>query len=440
MRSLLIEHNCPQCAGPVTLEETDRLLVCDFCRARLYFTYGDYFRYYLSPSSQPLEETVFVPYWRFKGMFFSLEPYQVKKKFLDTSLLASKNNFMPDTLGLRIQTQKLKFAVRGMKGSFLSPQILMSEVVSQVEQTCNSREALGRLANTGLPVSKIERISHSRDSKKSSKSTFHRAFIGDVTSMIYAPVYMKGSEIYDAILDRPITKSTDMIVEGLQSTDNCQNWKINFISAMCPHCGWDLEGERDSVILFCKHCDSSWQVTEQGFKRLPFSIVPSKEKNVVYIPFWRMDVMVNGLDACSYADLIRLANLPKAIQKEWEEEKLYFWSPAFTTNPKLFLRLTKQMTLFQPSEETRGTLDGSTLCPVTIPLSEALESVKIILANISIPKKKIFPLLPEMDIKSKSSLLVYFPFVIRGNEFIQNQMKFSIQRNAVRQGIPFAVS
>ncbi len=39
--------------------------------------------------------------------------------------------------------------------------------------------------------------------------------------------------------------------------------------------------------------------------------------------------MVNGdVDPGSYADLIRVANLPKAVTSAFADEPLYFWSPA----------------------------------------------------------------------------------------------------------------
>ena len=417
MRSLLIEYNCPQCAGPVTLEETDRLLICDFCRARLYFTYEDYFRYFLPPSSQLVEETIFIPYWRFRGIYFSLEPFEVKEKFLDTSFLASENISMPDSLGLRTQTQKLKLASQGMKGHFVHPDTSIDEVISKVEQ-----------------------VSQFRGRDQDSGKIFHKAFIGDVTSMIYSPIYIKDDKVYDAILDRPIAKEASLMSHVLRFSGTRQNWNIEFVSAMCPDCGWDLEGERDSVVLFCRNCSSAWQLLKGSLKRLDFRIVTHSEKDAVYIPFWRMEADIHGIQARSYADLMRLGNLPKAIEKEWEEKQLHLWSPAFRTNPRLFLRLTKQLTLLQPHKEAKETFDGSNLCSATLPLSEALESAKIILANISIPKKKIFPLLPSTDIKPKNSLLVYLPFAVRGNEFIQMQMKFSIQRNAIRQKIPTLIS
>ncbi|MGD9137268.1 MAG: hypothetical protein PVH42_10930, partial [Desulfobacterales bacterium] len=34
--NVLIEYQCPQCGAPATIEETDRLFTCQFCRVNSY--------------------------------------------------------------------------------------------------------------------------------------------------------------------------------------------------------------------------------------------------------------------------------------------------------------------------------------------------------------------------------------------------------------------
>ncbi|RME62869.1 MAG: hypothetical protein D6778_10460, partial [Nitrospirae bacterium] len=58
---------CPQCGGPVELEETDRLFRCSFCRVKLQITAPGPPRYWLKPRDEPFSELIFLPYWRFKG-------------------------------------------------------------------------------------------------------------------------------------------------------------------------------------------------------------------------------------------------------------------------------------------------------------------------------------------------------------------------------------
>jgi predicted RNA-binding Zn-ribbon protein involved in translation (DUF1610 family) len=407
-RNFQVEQNCPQCGAPVVITENDRLFSCDYCRVSLYILSKDYFRYYLSPSHASSENILYVPYWRFRGTYYSLKPFAVNNRVVDTSFRASNHTFLPDSLGLRSQTLKLRFATKKETGNFLHPQVPFSNVLSS-----------------------IEKISRTTDSLTTPGKVFHTAFIGETVSMIYLPVYLKGKAIFDGILNRPLARLSDIRSEMLQTSDNHKHWKLKYISSLCPSCGWDLTGGKESLALFCNNCSIALQVSNGSFKKLRFGVSPSQNKHVTYFPFWRMKVNINGINANSYADLIRIANLPKAVKKEWEEKELFFWSPAFKTNPRLFLRLSKQLTLLQPSEDLDGSLEQLSLQPATLNVEEAFESVTVTLGNISAAKHKIFPLLSKAEIERKQSLLVFFPFTVKGNEYVHADKNLSIQRSAV---------
>ena len=77
---LLIDHQCPQCGAPATLEETERLFTCPFCRVKSYLVTRDYFRYMLPHAAPAGKSLVFLPYWRFKGSFFVSLPGGHKTK------------------------------------------------------------------------------------------------------------------------------------------------------------------------------------------------------------------------------------------------------------------------------------------------------------------------------------------------------------------------
>jgi hypothetical protein len=350
-------------------------------------------------------------------MHFSLRPFEIKGRVLDTSFKATHFSFLPDSLGLRTQALTLKFATPKMKASFVSPEKPFGEVMARIEKRSDS------MGSGGPPM-----------------RVFHRAFIGDTVSMIYAPVYLSRGAVYDGILKRPLATVTGKAAEKLQSVDTSGDWNIQFISALCPHCGWDLVGGRDSVVLLCGNCAAAWRVTKDRFERLSFGTVPSTDRKAFYIPFWRMKVEIEGLQLASYADLIKLANLPRAMREECKKREFYFWSPAFHVPPRLFLRLAKQTTVLQPPAEFEDSIPKSSLYPATLPVDEALESVTVTLAGIAVPKKKFFPLLPDLAIRLEESVLVYLPFALEGDELIQTEMKFSINRNSMRGHLPQAMS
>jgi len=150
--------------------------------------------------------------------------------------------------------------------------------------------------------------------------------------------------------------------------------------------------------------------------------------------FWRIKVPLEGIPLRSYADLIRMANLPKAIQREWEEIVFHFWSPAFKIRPRAFLQTARAMTLAQPQEIQEGLLPKGNVYPVTFSVREALEAVKVILAHIAVAKQHLIPLLPQLRIGPPEILLSYFAFTVRPNELIQERLRLSIDRSTVQMG------
>jgi len=210
------------------------------------------------------------------------------------------------------------------------------------------------------------------------------------------------------------------------------DWKIGFLPTLCPDCGWDLEGRRDSLVLICRNCDSLWQPDGKKFKKVLFAHIPEKEKDIIYLPFWRIKADVSGIDLKSYADLVKIANLPKFVKNEWYDMQFSFWSPAFKVRPQTFLPLSSRMTLFQPYVKLVNKLPDSELYPVTLPFSEAVESLKINLAGFMKPQKKLFHKLPDIKILPKSFLLVFVPFINKHHELIGLSSNFTITKNQLK--------
>ncbi|HDH04187.1 MAG TPA: hypothetical protein ENH01_00520 [Nitrospirae bacterium] len=121
-----------------------------------------------------------------------------------------------------------------------------------------------------------------------------------------------------------------------------------------------------------------------------------------------------------------------AVNRELEEKRLYFYSPAFKMHPGIFLRLGTRMTIIQPYGESGKEFPKTMPCPAALDDQEAFETVKVMLASMSAAKRKIFPLLPGMEIIPREAALVYFPFNISGSELVHTGYKFSIPRNAIR--------
>lgn len=400
-----IEQSCPQCGAPVTLDESDRLLACPFCRTRLYLSAKDHFRYYIPPAAGADGELIYIPYWRLRGSAFSANGLEVIHRFTDTSALAVRFRGLPCSLGLRPQALKLRFASPEVAGRFIAPDLPRDAAVCGPESD---------------PPGMLTRI-----------------LIGETVSLIHAPLILRNEMLIDAILARPVCSCSVDERERLLSAPPAVPGKIRFVPTLCPRCGWDMEGERDSLVLVCRNCDSAWACPGETFTSVEFAVMtppPGTGEIALYLPFWRMKPRITGMELASYADLIRLANLPKAVTPAFQAAALYCWSPAFKVNPALYLRWARQMTLFQPRGDETDRLPATALHPATLPLQEAAEGIIITLAEMLANKRNLYRL-SDIRIAVDEYRLEYHPFILNRNELLHASLRVALDRTALAYGI-----
>jgi hypothetical protein len=180
-----------------------------------------------------------------------------------------------------------------------------------------------------------------------------------------------------------------------------------------------MTGERDSRVLHCKNCCSTWR-RQDRFEPINAAHIPSEVTGkVTYLPFRRVGADISDLNLKSYSDLVKLVNIPKVVQKGWEDIPFNFRVPGFKIRPRLFLRIIQYITLSQPRKKPAPNISSNSTYPVTMPLQEALESLKLSLTVIAKPKKDLLTRLHEIEIIPKSDLLVYLPFTESQHDFIQ---------------------
>ncbi len=401
MTAFIIEHQCPQCGAPAELEETDRLIRCDFCRVGSYLTVPKFFRYTIPHKAPAGTDIIYYPYWRFKGMLFSRLNGKIEKRFLDVSQQALPSQHFPINIGFRGQTQKLRFAAVEEEATFIKPQIPFDKVLEDW-----TRQYSSRFRNTIL----------------------HQDYIGETCSLIYAPYYLK-QQVMDGVLNQPASPlKVDQIEDGLLKTDK-PNWPIKFLATLCPHCGWDLEGDRDSLTLNCDNCKKVWWSKKGKLSELKTAHMPRSGSEWIYLPFWRIQADISDIMLNSYADLINVANMPKVVQTGWEQKPFYFWNPAFKVRPQSYLTIATNVTLNQPVDALHPGQPKGELHAVNLPLSEALESLKLNLANFMKPKEKQWKVLPRIDIRARRFLLIYIPFKDTHHELVQPDLNLALSKN-----------
>ncbi len=403
MTAFIVEHQCPQCGAPARLQEADRLIRCPYCRVGSYLTTPGHFRYVLPSRAPENADLIWFPYWRLKGMLFTCTAGGIQERFVDVSYQAISMAAVPPSLGFRSQTQKLRFALPdNCRGAFLRPRM-------------EPRQSL-QLALNQFGGPKIR--------------TLHQEYIGETLSLIYAPFYYKHG-LYDALLNEPLPM-TDSETQGdlgrLPAED--ARWPLEFVPTLCPSCGWDLDGSGDSLVLTCPNCQRIWQPRGADLKEVRAAHqTENDDRTDIYLPFWRIRAQVSGADLDTYADLVKLANLPKVIRPGWEKRQFYFWSPAFKVRPRRFLGLATGMTLAQPEGPWQPRPPRGETYPVNLPPSEAAQTLKLSVARFLRPRQKLVSLLPGIQVRPRSFVLVYIPFRKGHHELINDRLKLALSKN-----------
>ena len=399
MNGVYLSHQCPQCGAPVELEETDRIFSCPFCQVRLFIHANGPFEYYLKPRITHPGTLIYVPYWRFRGNAFVLGPLETQHKILDSSLLAAHNPAMPPSLGLRTQAMHLSFVEPTTSGLFLPPDMKSTDFKARL---LNSLPGLATRTGPSLT-----------------------ACVGDVLSLIYQPVF-QSDELVDGITGQFLGPAS-INAEALDKPGS----HLHFASTLCPQCGWDLVGDRQSLIQTCPHCDTAWEPGAEGGQPVTLHFLHTDEKPALYLPFWNLRFQAKGFRLQTWADLIRLTNLPRVILPWMESTAFSFRVPAFKIRPELFLNLSAQISLYQPEATELETLPRVPLHPVTLPRTEAFQALPVVLGRLAPARKNLFPKIQGGSFGPLEARIEYLPFVEEPQEFVQPEMDMAIQKNAL---------
>ncbi len=392
-----IDLQCPQCGAPAVLNETECIIKCQFCRTSNIIHTHPFPCFYMEPKQEKYSnlKIAYIPYWRFKGLEFTLGIKKPGFRVIDRSYLAVKKTSIPRSLGLRSQTQKLKFLHKGITGSFLPPSISRKKILQQISGTSEEK-----------------------------------VHIGEILSLIFLPFYQDKDKMYDGLTGNIIS----MHPSDLAANKKSPAYNLKFTPGICPNCGWDLKGETDSLVLHCNNCTSFWLISNKKLNRLNAMFFDAKSDIHLQMPFWRLQIEFSELECSTHAHLIKIANIPKIIQKEDNQKILYFYIPAFKLNPKLFLRIGKQVTLARIEPSRAENIPEGSFHPVDLPLEEGVQAVYPILMNLCTNRQDIWNILAREVIKLKSYCLVYVGFHSAGSEYIQDTLGFSIKKNPLKFG------
>lgn len=410
---LTIEQSCPSCGASIVLSEDDKLIVCEFCDVSNFRVERSALRYTLPftlPEDIHENDLFFVPYLRFKGVVYFVERESVGHKIVDTTRVGVEASFLPPSLGLRPQVMRVWPVTSAMSGTFFTQTI---PVKSAFFQATKLVDMFARHTNT--PV-------------------VHRAFIGETISVIYQPYYVKDDTLIDGVDKRAVSAVDPIDLKRLKTTKSKRAWEPVFIGTNCKKCGGIMQGERDSRVLVCENCSTHWLENKGLLKPLIWSVVEAANRDSVYFPFWKISFSATGVELSNFNSLINFTNQPIIVRSKKNNERLYFLLPGFKLNPKMYLQIASQLTMAQnklpESSETRPVASHT----INLELSEAVQSIKSVLAHLTVGKKKRLHNLPQITIQVERAELLYLPFNKKVHDYIQIHTGASIQVAAVRYG------
>ena len=401
---LQIEYQCPQCGGPAVIAETDRVFRCAYCRVGSYLVAPDPFRYVLPVHPSVNRDIIHVPYWRFKGTLFSCGSDMIRNRHMDLSHSAIKGNLFPGSLGLRSQSLKLKFVDPEIKGRFLSADL-------------SSKSAF--------------KIFQDRFTSELPQPVYFQEYIGETLSLIYSPVYMN-DVLHDAVINRAIGTNPDG-PDISELAGGKIDWRLDFLPILCPDCGWNLEGDGNALVLACRNCDTLWMPVKKTLKKVSFEFDVPNAEPVTYLPFWTIKAEISGLPLKTMADLAKAANLPKAFQDDWHQQEFRFRVSAFKTRPDLFLRMATAMTLSQSRSRGESRIPKNAIyLQVNFSIMEAMESLKLIIADFVKPRSAFLPLLKEITVTPTRFALSFLPFTENRHEYIHSGLHLAVTKTHLR--------
>lgn len=423
-----IEQQCPQCGAPIILDEADRILSCKFCRTRVYLATEDIFHFYIPPAEGIFGTIYFIPYWRTKGLSYTIKGMEMNMEhqgqsfsssisstingidisytYLDANFLSFDSKLFPFSLGLRPQAMKLKF--------------------------------MGSNENAGIFLTSSGKTRETliKNRQKNIDSGQREVLIGENDSVIYTPVYFANGRIFDAVLKKPLDliQKEDGESEQTLASAAAEKWHVEFIPMLCPDCGADLPGEKDASVAFCSNCNSAWNLSNKNFTKVKFSTWQEKGEDITYLPFWQMKVKVNGFQLETYADLIKVANIPKVPSEEWTKTPFYFCAPAFKINPALFLRWCRQLTATPAPMDLTEDFPAKKIYPATLPVNDALGSCLLTLVSLISNKRSLVEILPSLNFTLEDHSLVLHPFKTNARELVHTKIGFGMELSALNLG------
>jgi hypothetical protein len=208
-----------------------------------------------------------------------------------------------------------------------------------------SHESLGRMTPATLDVARAREQLCGRALRKAQAGDGltqldiqRQDLVAETFSLFYYPFWLRetggGVSAWDGVsgLPEPLTRGAAPPVHGTSTAFD----DLQIIELVCGACNQPLHAGNRSSVLPCTSCGAVWQVSRDGLRPFPASWAqpPLPGRQLVWLPFWRMDVRVNYRDreASTVGELRALLGITRApgeTPSAPESSRLGYYAPAF---------------------------------------------------------------------------------------------------------------
>lgn len=369
------------------MEESDHLLACPYCGVRHAVCFPSLPSYVLK-QQKTFPGQFLVPYLRLRGSIFTCAEGSITTRVADLSIRAIPLEAAPISLGIRPQGVAMAFPRPDMV--YLVPSLDMKVVVERALK------------------------------KDSRERAFHRTLVGEVASVVYLPLLLEGERLIDGVSGR----ETGRVVKGRKILDEFPAGVPpagpRLLPAVCPQCGWDLDGQGKSCVLLCKGCLKAWEIGPSGFSEVACLFGSCPEGPDQYLPFWRMTLDVSP---------------PLDADPECPGGRATIWIPGFKLRPDLFLKAACRLSGAPHYTPRPGDIKKAETFPVTLPRLEGLEAARPVIYELTRRKRAVGLALSGMEISPLAFELWYLPFSATGHDLNCLCLPVTINRSNLRFGL-----
>jgi uncharacterized protein YbaR (Trm112 family) len=406
----------------VVLDVGSPLLDCPFCRTTLYLCPRGPLAYYMEPERRPKdgEETlVHLPFWRFRGIRYRLKNSKVHGTLVDATTPASAALPAGATLGIRPQVVPLTLLGDGRKA---------------LPASVGQEEAL-QAAFTRVKMAEAERPELER-------------FIGETECLIHAPFFLapnrsgEGGSLSGAWAGSTLRHTLEPEAYARLEEESRRpraTVSMRFLTLVCPECAGRLPAVTDAVAVVCNGCQRAWRIAGQSYQPLRYSVWRTADPGPDgrFLPFWLMELQLGGLSLANRAEMRRALIPYQQPPASWEQMAPQLAVPAFKLNPAVLVRLAGNISLapYDRPEAAREFRRGEQAESVRLPLAEAAQALKVVLADLCTRNRNLAPLVPGAHLKITRAGLVFLPFRRQGRDFVEPFSNQAVAAAALELGL-----